>query len=444
MSSEIAIKVENLSKCYQVYDQPRDRLKQFFMPRLQRAAGIAQKQYYREFWALKDVSFNVKKGEIIGIVGPNGAGKSTLLQILCNTLAQTDGVVSTKGRISALLELGSGFNPEFSGIENIHLNGAILGLSQEEIIGKIPEIMEFADIGDFIYQPVKNYSSGMYARLAFAVAVSVEPEILVVDETLAVGDMLFQAKAIQRMRDLMDRCTVLFVSHSLATVKSFCNRAILIDQGQIIRDGRAPEVCDQYEMMMQERLLARGKLTDSVSLGSVSRARGSTDFGAVDADPNFPESGGEFRSGSGALRVVRGDLMINGRLSSQASLGDQLTLRLVIIATRSVKAGAIVGYMVRNANAVDVFGRNLYNERQSLPAMTAGQKVVVEFSFPCLLSQGRYSISLGVKSEPHLPEFFDSIHVARAFEVSGASGNYVPGLIYVENEIKISSLVDSI
>ena len=444
MSSDIAIKVENLSKCYQIYDQPRDRLKQFILPKAQRMLGMQPKQYYRDFWSLKGVSFAINKGEIVGVIGPNGAGKSTLLQLLCGTLSPTEGDVATQGRVSALLELGAGFNPEFSGIENIHLNGSILGLSREEISGKIPEIMEFADIGDFIYQPVKTYSSGMYARLAFAVAVSVEPEILVVDETLAVGDILFQARAIQRMRDLMNRCTVLFVSHSLATVKSFCNRAILIDHGQIIRDGRAPDVCDQYEMMMQERLLARGKLADSVSLGSVSSARGNTDFGADDADPNFPESGGEFRSGSGDLRVVRGDLMINERLSSQASLGDQLTLRLVIIATRSVKAGAIVGYMVRNANAVDVFGRNLYNERQSLPAMTAGQKVVVEFSFPCMLSQGRYSISLGVKSEPHIPEFFDSIHVARAFEVIGVSGNYVPGLIYVENEIKISSLVESI
>lgn len=441
MSSEIAIKVENLSKCYQIYEQPRDRLKQFVLPRLQRLSGLPPKMYYREFWALRDATFEIKQGEIVGVIGPNGAGKSTLLQILCDTLSPTEGEVATQGRISALLELGSGFNPEFSGIENVYLNGSILGLSREKITGKIQEISDFADIGDFINQPVKSYSSGMSARLAFAVAVCVEPEILVVDETLAVGDILFQAKAIQRMRDLMDRCTVLFVSHSLSTVKSFCNRAILIDHGKIVRDGPAHEICDQYEITMQERLLARGKLTDAASLGSSPRK--DTDFGFVDADPNFPESGDEFRSGSGALRVVRGDLLVNGRPSSQASFGDQLTLRLVIIATRGVEAGAIVGYMVRNANAVDVFGRNIYNERQSLPEMATGRRVIVEFSFTCLLTYGRYSISLGVKGEPHISDFFDVIHVARAFEVSGISGNYVPGLVYVENEIKITPVVDS-
>lgn len=436
MSSEVAISVRGLGKRYEMYARPRDRLLQFF--------SFGKKDYFQAFWALQDVGFEIARGEIVGIVGPNGAGKSTLLQILCGTLSPTVGEVATLGRVSALLELGSGFNPEFSGIENVYLNGAILGLSRQDIDAKIKEIVDFADINEFIYQPVKSYSSGMYARLAFAVAVSVEPEILVVDETLAVGDMLFQAKAIQRMRDLMDRCTVLFVSHSLPTVKSFCQRAILIDHGRVVRDGRAAEVCDHYEMMMQERLLAGTRLTDVALPGAGGAADGGAGVVMTGADPDFPESGNEFRSGSGALRVVRGDFLVNGRASSHVSFHDRLQLRLVIEATQDVRAGAIAGYMVRNVNAVDVFGRNLYNERLSLGAMKAGQKVVVDFAFPCLLAQGRYSISIGVKSEPHIPEFYDSIHVARTFEVGNVPGNYVPGLVYVENEMKITPVEGSV
>ena len=204
MSSEIAIKVENLSKCYHIYDQPRDRLKQMILPRLQRAAGAASKQYFREFWALKDVSFEVKKGETVGIIGRNGSGKSTLLQMICGTLNPTSGSVQTHGRIAALLELGAGFNPEFTGRENVYLNAAVLGLGYEEIEARFDQIAAFADIGDFIEQPVKTYSSGMMVRLAFAVAIHADPEILIVDEALSVGDAYFQAKCAHRIRSIIN------------------------------------------------------------------------------------------------------------------------------------------------------------------------------------------------------------------------------------------------
>lgn len=432
MSSETAISVANVSKRFEMYSQPRDRLLQFF--------SFGKRQHFKEFWAIKNVSFNINRGEIVGILGPNGAGKSTLLQIICGTVAPTNGEVSIRGRVSALLELGSGFNPEFTGVENIYLNANILGISTKEIRNKIDEIANFADIGEFINHPVKSYSSGMYARLAFAVAISVEPEILIVDETLSVGDLLFQAKAIQRMRSLMTKCTVLFVSHSLATVKSFCDRAIFIDKGELVRDGSASEVCDFYEKAMQERLFAKVKLQEFITQKNSDRT---LDLPPplcsmnLEPDCSFPESGNEFRSGSGALRVIRGDLLVNGQPSKLVDFQDELTLRIVIISRSEIKAGAIVGYMVRNVNAIDVFGRNLYNEREFLPALKTGQKVVITFRFPCLLSQGRYSISIGVKSEPYIPEFFDSIHVARVFEVTGIPGNYVPGLVYVSNDIDI-------
>ena len=247
MSSEISIKVENLSKCYQIYDQPRDRLKQFIVPRLQRAIGQPSRQYFREFWALKDVSFEVKRGETVGIIGRNGAGKSTLLQILCGTLSPTQGNVEIKGRVAALLELGSGFNPEFTGRENVYMNASVLGLSNQEIDARLDEIIAFADIGDFLDQPVKTYSSGMYIRLAFAVVVHVDADILIVDEALSVGDMYFQAKCMAHMKRLMNSgVTVLFVSHDTSAVKALCARAVYLDHGKVVAIGPTDDVVEAY------------------------------------------------------------------------------------------------------------------------------------------------------------------------------------------------------
>lgn len=227
---DIAIRVENLSKCYQIYDTPRDRLKQFILPRLHHLTGQTPRQYFREFWALKDVSFEVKKGETIGIIGRNGSGKSTLLQLICGTLSPTSGSITTNGRIAALLELGSGFNPEFTGRENVYMNASVLGLSKEEIDARFEDIVAFADIGTFIEQPVKMYSSGMMVRLAFAVQAQVEPDILIVDEALAVGDAKFQAKCFDRLHQLKEGGTsILLVTHSSEQIVTHCSEAILLD-----------------------------------------------------------------------------------------------------------------------------------------------------------------------------------------------------------------------
>jgi len=229
---EIAISVKNLSKCYQIYDRPQDRLKQSLIFRLKAITGRTVKTYYREFWALKDISFDVKRGETLGIIGRNGSGKSTLLQIIAGTLQCTTGTFNLNGRVAALLELGSGFNPEFSGRENVYLNGAVLGISIEEMNRLFDSILSFADIGDFIEQPVKTYSSGMLVRLAFAVSVNVKPDILIIDEALSVGDAAFQFKCFQRLEELTQSgTTLLFVSHSMEMVKTFCERAIYLKQG---------------------------------------------------------------------------------------------------------------------------------------------------------------------------------------------------------------------
>lgn len=247
MSSEIAIKVEGLCKAYEIYDRPADRLNQFLLPRIRRLFRQQSKSYYRDFWALNDVSFELKKGETVGIIGRNGSGKSTLLQMISGTLNPTSGNLTVNGRIAALLELGSGFNPEFTGRENVYMNAAILGLSRTEIDARYDEIVLFADIGDFIDQPVKTYSSGMMVRLAFAVSVCVEPDILIVDEALAVGDAVFQFKCLDRLRRLTDSgTTLLFVSHDMGMVKNFCNHVIYLQRGAVKASGSPDEMAELY------------------------------------------------------------------------------------------------------------------------------------------------------------------------------------------------------
>ncbi|MBF0256439.1 MAG: ABC transporter ATP-binding protein, partial [Gammaproteobacteria bacterium] len=238
MSSEPVIKAAGLSKCYHLYARPRDRL-------LQMVFGH-KKAYYREHWALKDLSLEIAPGETLGVIGRNGSGKSTLLQLLCGTLNPSAGQLQTQGRIAALLELGSGFNPEFSGRENVFLNASLLGLSTAETRQRLPQIEAFADIGDFINQPVKTYSSGMALRLAFAVIAHVDADILVIDEALAVGDAFFTQKCMRFLRAFMKTGTILFVSHDTAAVQSLCNRVIWLDQGQLRQQGTPKEVCENY------------------------------------------------------------------------------------------------------------------------------------------------------------------------------------------------------
>jgi len=240
MSSDISINVENITKCYHVYDKPQDRLFQML--------SFDRKIFYREFWALgKGVSFSINKGETVGIIGRNGSGKSTLLQIICGTLTPTSGSITTVGRIAALLELGAGFNPEFTGRENALLNAAIMGVSKEQIKKRMPEVIAFSELAEFIDQPVKTYSSGMYARLAFSVAIHIEPDILIVDEALAVGDSRFVAKCMRKIKEIQALgATILFVSHDITSVRTLCQRAIWIDKGCLIEDGDVFPVTGRY------------------------------------------------------------------------------------------------------------------------------------------------------------------------------------------------------
>ena len=276
MSFDTAISIQGLSKCYQIYEKPRDRLLQMLIR--------GRRQYYREFWALRDVSFNVKRGEVLGIVGKNGAGKSTLLQLICGTLNPTHGDISVHGRVAALLELGAGFNPEFTGRENVYLSATVMGLSKKEIDERYEKIVAFSGIGEFIDQPVKTYSSGMYVRLAFSVATSVEPDILIIDEALSVGDGDFSRKSFDRIMTLKERgATVLFCSHSMYQVEAFCERALWLDKGDVRMLDTAPLVTVAYQEALDAGL-GNGITTAQPAALSLMKGRILKVYGSADGN----------------------------------------------------------------------------------------------------------------------------------------------------------------
>lgn len=378
MSSDIAIKVENLSKCYQIYGQPRDRLKQFILPRSQRLLGLNPTNYYREFWALRDVSFEAKRGDMIGIIGRNGSGKSTLLQMICGTLNPTSGSVQANGRIAALLELGSGFNPEFSGRENVYMNAAVLGLSKAEIEARYEEIVAFANIGEFIEQPVKTYSSGMVVRLAFAVSVCVEPDILIVDEALAVGDAAFQFKCLDRLRQLRERgTTLLFVSHDMGMVKSLCNCAIYLQGGKIKAMGAPDEMAELYFLDMRDEQRRASGSTSGVVMKPPLGGGGGIAFGTEEGhilSAVFTNTEGRFSS------YMQGEEICIRVTSKVRETIEHPSLSVIVQDRRMMEIGG--AFFSLGANDV-VDGWRLVETKVRWPASLAG---------------GRYSLTLRLEN----------------------------------------------
>jgi lipopolysaccharide transport system ATP-binding protein len=396
MSSDIAIRVEQLSKCYQIYDKSHDRLKQIFVPRIQRLLGQEPKNYYHDFWAMRDVSFEVRKGETVGIIGKNGSGKSTLLQLICGILNPTSGVVQTTGRIAALLELGSGFNPEFTGRENVYLNAAILGLSQAEIESRYDEIAAFADIGEFIDQPVKTYSSGMYVRLAFAIQANIDPDILVVDEALAVGDGYFVHRCMDRLHALQaSGTTVLLVTHDGMFVKRFCDRAIWVDQGRVVMSGTSDSVVDEY-LGWLFRTPAVPK-TDGPTPGSsvaVSKAMQATD----DAEHHIPNV--DRRLGDQRCSIVGVGLYDLGRKATEVVPSDSEVLLRYTVKNRALRNSdhLIFGYIFRNFRGEEIAATNtLLEEYRQLSFKNDDDCLTVEVTITLpVLYPGNYSFSVGV------------------------------------------------
>ena len=398
MCSDIAIKVDNLSKCYHIYDNPRDRLMQMLMR--------GKKQYYREFWALKDISFEIKKGETLGIIGRNGSGKSTLLQIICGTLHPSAGEIEVNGRVAALLELGSGFNPEFTGRENVFMNGSVLGLSRQEIDAKFAEIEAFADIGEFIDQPVKTYSSGMMVRLAFAVIAHVNADILVIDEALAVGDAFFTQKCMRFLREFMKTGTVLFVSHDTGSVKNLCNRAIWLEKGNMLQDGPPKEVCELYLQAFYEALQGKSSTTTLKAIKNQDTGRALKDqrLQFINASNlrndlkifEFDQTSASFGKGGAQITGVE-FLDKEGLPLTWVVGGEQVTLRVYAIA-HTVLDAPIIGFTVKDSLGQALFGDNTYLSHVESPLFCdKGNEIQAEFTFQMpILPAGNYSVSVAI------------------------------------------------
>ena len=398
--SEIAISLKNVSKCYKRYARPVDRLKEILLPR---------RSHVQEFWALQDINLEINRGETLGIIGQNGSGKSTLLQIIAGTLMPTTGEVGVNGRVSALLELGSGFNPEFTGRQNVFFNGRILGLSQLEIADKFDDIEAFAEIGDFIDQPVKTYSSGMVVRLAFAVVAHTEPKILIVDEALAVGDAKFQARCMKRIRQLKEQgVTILFVSHDSSSVKMLCQRAALMNHGRIIEIGTPKDVVNHYIAVLS---------SDKTQFEAEK-----TNTNASIEDTFIKGKKEHFKHRHGNQLAVINDVKItsaDGR-ETQNKVETGTIINIVLsLETKAELSDLVIGISIRNLMGVVVYGTNTQLMRAQMSKYKESEEVTAIFQMPCYLNRGVYTVTAGIHSEEGLS--YDWIDELVIFEVNNSN-----------------------
>ncbi|HIY01622.1 MAG TPA: ABC transporter ATP-binding protein [Candidatus Blautia faecipullorum] len=370
--SEFAIQVKHLEKMYKLYNKPSDRLRE----------TLGLKVPVKEHYALKDVSFDVRRGETVGIIGTNGSGKSTILKIITGVLNPTAGEVAVDGRISALLELGAGFNPEYSGVENVYLNGTMMGFSREEIDARLQDILDFADIGDFVYQPVKSYSSGMFVRLAFAVAINIDPEILIVDEALSVGDVFFQAKCYRKFEEFKEQGrTILFVSHDLSSIARYCDRVILLNRGVKLEEGSPKQMVDMYKQLLvgQEPAKAEEK----------EEKPGENWRGQFQVNPNMLEYG------SGLAEIV--DFAVvddKGRCTNTIEKGSTFRIRMKV-AFRENLQEPILAYTFKDIKGTEITGTNTLFEKILVEHSDAGDVCTVTFTQEMYLQGGEYLLSFG-------------------------------------------------
>lgn len=387
-----AVLVQNVSKVFHQYRRPSDRIFELL--------PFGSRRAHSDFWALKDVSLRVERGEILGIVGPNGSGKSTLLEIVSGILRPTRGRVATQGRVAALLELGAGFNPEFTGRENVLMSGEVMGLPRGEIERAFPRIAAFADIGDFIERPVKEYSSGMYVRLAFSTAIHVNPEILIVDEALAVGDAVFANRCIHKFEELKERkVTVLFVSHDLGLVKRLADRAVLMLNGRVQAEGSPRDVVNRYVGLVVEREKRSGNEASAAALAS------------------------SFRHGDGTSEIARVELVNSAGEPCRTVLsGERVSVRVAARFRRS-STDPIIGIMIRNRLGIDVFGTNTRLEKRELGEVAAGEELEVEFEFECMLAQQEYTVTAAAQHwDGTSQDWLDDVLSFRVVDPRGAAG----------------------
>jgi lipopolysaccharide transport system ATP-binding protein len=379
-----ALRVENVSKQYRIYAHPGDRLKE--------SLTRGRWKRHREFWALRDVSFELEAGTTTGIIGPNGSGKSTLLQIITGTLEPTHGHVQHEGRIAALLELGAGFNPEFTGLENVYLNASLLGFSKREIDARLPDIERFAEIGDFIAQPVKTYSSGMYVRLAFAIAVSADPQILIVDEALAVGDAVFQHRCLRRIKEMQESgATILFVSHDPHTIRALCTRAILFNAGRVEAEGKPSDVLNRYQKIIMSRQAnyeaARIVAAEADEVGELQLL-----------EEDFKPLSYSFRHGDGTAEILSVDLMDAARRPIEfVETGEAVVVRVRARLQEDV-TDPVCGFLIRNRHGIHVYGTNTEIQQAYFGRVRNGEVIEATFVFNCWLGVGEFSITAAIHS----------------------------------------------
>ncbi len=363
---------------YKLYDKPSDRLKE--------ALGLTRKKLYKEHYALRDVNFDIQEGECVGIIGTNGSGKSTILKIITGVLTPTQGEVKVDGRISALLELGAGFNMEYSGLENVYLNGTMIGFSKEEIDARLDDILEFADIGDFIHQPVKTYSSGMFVRLAFAVAINIDPEILVVDEALSVGDVFFQAKCYHKFEEFKKQGkTILFVSHDLSSVSKYCDRVILLNKGVKLDEGSPKQMVDLYKQLLVGQDPVKQQESDKEKKAAVQ----SEGTGNFQANPNMLEYGNRM------AEIIHFEVLDDrGMLSNTIEKGTEFKIRMKVHFNEDIQE-PIMAYTFKNIKGTEITGTNTMFEKALVARSGAGDECTVTFTQNMDLQGGEYLLSFG-------------------------------------------------
>ena len=382
--SDIAMSINDISKVYKLYDNPMDRLKE--------SLGLTRQKKYKEHYALDHVSFQVHKGETVGIIGTNGAGKSTILKIITGVLSPTQGQVVVDGRISALLELGAGFNQEYSGIENVYLNGTMIGFTKEEIDAKLQDILDFADIGDFVYQPVKTYSSGMFVRLAFAVAINIEPEILIVDEALSVGDVFFQAKCYRKFEEFKQMGkTILFVSHDLSSIGKYCDRVVLLNQGKKLAEGDAKEMVNLYRRVMVNQYEDPSEEDDAASAESNQKVKESKEpmKNSLNLNPQLLEYGSK-------LAVIE-DFAVRdntGMITNIIEKGQDFSVDMVVRFYEDI-SDPIFAFTIKDLKGTEITGTNTMYENIPIQPQKKGDVRKIRFSQKMSLVDGEYMVCLG-------------------------------------------------
>jgi ABC-type polysaccharide/polyol phosphate transport system ATPase subunit len=430
--NDIAVRADSLSKVYKLYDRSIDRLKESLHP--------LRKIYHHDFHALKDVSFEIRKGETIGIIGKNGSGKSTLLKIIAGVLTPSAGTLEIKGKVSALLELGIGFNPDMTGWENIYFSGTIMGYSREEMDEKVDDILAFADIGNFIHQPVKTYSSGMFVRLAFSVATKVDPEILVVDEALSVGDIFFQSKCTLLMKRMINNgVTLLYVSHDTSSVTNLCRRAIYLENGMVKTAGAALNVTDHYLKDMRQLIYRASpecefpagellnvkqgvsrNLNETISLDENSElSDGACTSAVFKADPAFAERVQPYRYGTGGARVTAMELINQqGEPAVAFRFNEWVIVRAYIECYKEIDFLNCC-ILIRNQNGIEIIHATSFESRFAFPVLKAGDRIIVDIRFRNILKGGEgYSIHYTLNNTETIEttEIMDLIELAATFE----------------------------